>query len=138
MKALGATAILLAGAALSLTVPASAQVGARSGGGVIVGVPAPSAAPAPHPNRWWSGGLAGDRAGYASNRGYFDQGADGFEMSGGGARFDYDRGYPYDRYRGPRSEPPSHRVERGEPSCDMVWTRDRRGGDPVGVRVCRN
>ena len=137
MKALGATAILLAGAALSLAFPASAQVGARSGGGVIVGVPAPSAAPAPGRNRWWGGGLAGDGAGYASNQGYFGQGAEGFEVSGGGARFEYDRGYPYDHYRGPRSERPSYRAERGEPSCDMVWTRDRSGGR-VAVRVCRN
>lgn len=159
MKALRATATLLAGAVLSLAVPAAAQLSAGSSGGgrgltaVSGGTLAPSSRsgpgfvpgdPRPRPgrpgrNRWhFSGGLAGEGAAYARNRGYFEQGAEGFAMSGAQPRFDYDRGYPYDHYRGPRNEPPIYGAERGERSCAIEATRDRSTGRLVEVRVCRN
>lgn len=61
-------------------------------------------------------------------RGFFDHGR--LE----GATFDYDRGYPYDRYRyeafAPEPEP------RRPPRCRTEWVPAREGGDEVPVRIC--
>ena len=76
----------------------------------------------------------------AGAMGYFVQDGDRPRVVDGRARFDYDRGYPYEyRYEGrPRVElseaVPEYRVGQ----CTDEQTRDRRTGRDVAVRVCRN
>ena len=171
MKALRATAALLAGAVLTLTAPAGAQWSAGGGAGPAA---APSsgfagAAASPMRRRNPPGGDFTDRARRSRNPGEWQQPRrplrdretgpywwggygyaaygwdDGFsadesavEVIGGRARFEYDRGYPYEHYSTPRTLRPSYRAERGEPSCEVERTRDRRTRGIVEVRVCRN
>ena len=116
--------------------------------------------------RWWDGDGKGDRCrkrrrckrpdsseyGYAYGSGYggmiesgepgfFVQSGDRPEVVNGRPHYDYDRGYPYDYY----SEAAPSRSEGGwtiyaprAPSCETELTRDRRSGEQVSVRICRN
>lgn len=71
------------------------------------------------------------------DRGYFARGGEA-SAANGRVRYDYDRGYPYDHYReGPERNDGYESASR-EPFCEMEWTRDRRSGQQVPVRVCRN
>ncbi len=73
--------------------------------------------------------------------GYFNQEGDEPSMENGRPRYDYDRGYPYEHYRGERgmmmSEGPGDYGSRSR-SCETERTHDRRSGRQVEVRVCRN
>ena len=84
------------------------------------------------------GGI-GDDSLLANAYGYFAQGGSGVEARGGSARFDYDRGYPYEYYSdGERGETRVARRDYRSRECAMEATRDRRSGRQVDVRVCRN
>ena len=71
------------------------------------------------------------------DRGYFAEGGEA-RATADGVRYDYDRGYPYDHYRGSPGRQAGYEAASREPYCDMKWTRDRRSGQQVSVRVCRN
>ena len=84
-------------------------------------------------------GSIGDDSLLANAYGYFAQDGSGVEARNGGARFDYDRGYPYEFYSA--GEPRETRVARRDyrsRECSMEATRDRHSGRQVDVRVCRN
>lgn len=72
--------------------------------------------------------------------GYYTQETAGPTVEGGRARFDYDRGYPYEYYGGarPRLGMSEGRPERGPRECATEPTRDRHTGRELSVRVCRN
>ena len=72
------------------------------------------------------------------DRGYFANGGEAPAVANGRVRYDYDRGYPYDYYRGERAGHGGYETASREPYCEMEWTRDRRSGQQVPVRVCRN
>ena len=59
-------------------------------------------------------------------------------MVNGRARYDYDRGYPYDFYRERSEQNGGYEAASREPYCETERTRDRRSGQQVPVRVCRN
>jgi len=72
--------------------------------------------------------------------GYYTQDGGPPRVSGGRAQFDYDRGYPYEYYSGPRT---GIEMSEAEPSyrpreCETETARDHRAGRDVSVRVCRN
>lgn len=72
------------------------------------------------------------------DRGYFATGGEEPAVANGRVRYDYDRGYPYDYYRDERAEHGGYETAWREPTCETEWTRDRRSGQQVPVRVCRN
>ena len=80
-------------------------------------------------------GFGGD---FDPDRGYFASGAEAPAVANGHARYDYDRGYPYDHYRGSPERNGSYETGSRETICETEWTRDRRSGQQVPVRVCRN
>lgn len=93
---------------------------------------------------FWTGGGYGDGYGVREPHGYRDYGyfsgpgAAGAQAWGGEAHYEYDRGYPYDHYRGVADHAP--RLAHAEPvrRCRTEWTRDRRTRAQVQVRVCAN
>ncbi len=72
------------------------------------------------------------------DRGYFATGGEPLAAANGRVDYDYDRGYPYDYYRGGRARHGGYETASREPNCETEWTRDRRSGQKVPVRVCRN
>lgn len=72
------------------------------------------------------------------DRGYFTTEGAAPQVVGGHVRYDYDRGYPYDHYS--RAIEPDFAVEASQRQsyCVTKWTRGRRGGESVPVRICRN
>lgn len=73
-----------------------------------------------------------------ADRGYFATGGEPPAVRNRHVDYDYDRGYPYDHYSGrPEREVAYGRASR-EAYCETEWTRDRRSGQQVPVRVCRN
>lgn len=72
------------------------------------------------------------------DRGYFATGGEEPAVANGRVRYDYDRGYPYDYYSGERAGHGDYETASREPFCETEWTRDRRSGQQVPVRVCRN
>jgi hypothetical protein len=93
------------------------------------------------PRRGWYGYGIGISSGRAIDPqgGYFAEGAEAPTVENGQARYAYDRGYPYDHF-GARNErvADARGYDRGAPSCETEWTRDRRTRQQVSVRVCRN
>ena len=76
------------------------------------------------------------------DRGYFAEDAGAPEVANGHARYDYDRGYPYE-YFAEREREPAYAGRRSDVAprvrgCETEWTQDRRSGRQVSVRVCRN
>jgi hypothetical protein len=68
--------------------------------------------------------------------GFFD-GAGDVEAVNGSARYDYDRGYPYDHFNERRGAAMERRSERAT-RCDTVIAWDGGERREVPVRVCRN
>ena len=87
------------------------------------------------------GGIGHDRMIAGGAEGYFTQEGNQPAMVNGRPRYDYDRGYAYEYYRAePRVQVSEGRREHSARSrdCSTEWTRDRRSGQQVAVRVCRN
>ena len=83
-------------------------------------------------------GSIGDDSLLANAYGYFAQ-EGGVEARNGGARFDYDRGYPYEHYsQGQARETIGGVRDYRRRECSVESTRDHRSGRQVDVRVCRN
>ena len=105
----------------------------------------PDRPPRPHPpdrprrrDAFGFGGYGIGFGGYLDpDRGYFATGGEASTAANGRVDYDYDRGYPYDHYRGPARHGAYETASR-EPYCETEWTRDRRSGQQVSVRVCRN
>ncbi len=72
------------------------------------------------------------------DRGYFATGGEAPAVANGRVHYDYDRGYPYDYYRSGPSGHGGYETASSEPYCETLWTRSRRSGQQVPVRVCRN
>ena len=73
--------------------------------------------------------------------GFFVQSGDAPEVVNGHARYDYDRGYPYDYYAEPTPRRSAYGRRDSAPRaryCETELTRDRRTGEQVSVRICRN
>jgi hypothetical protein len=73
--------------------------------------------------------------------GYFAEGAEAPAVVNGRPEYAYDRGYPYDHFGSARSTTGARAYDGyglAERSCETEWTRDRRTGRQVSVRVCRN
>ena len=70
--------------------------------------------------------------------GYFATGGEAPAVANGRVAYDYDRGYPYDYYRGGPAGHGGYETASREPYCETEWTKDRRSGQQVPVRVCRN
>jgi hypothetical protein len=89
---------------------------------------------------WYGYGIGiGSNTATAGNGGYFAEGAEAPTVENGQARYAYDRGYPYDHFAARDERVTDARgYGRGAPSCETEWTRDRRTGQQVSVRVCRN
>jgi hypothetical protein len=94
------------------------------------------------PRRRDIAGFGGYGIGYGSdfNRdgGYFATQGETPAVANGRARYDYDRGYPYDYYRGGPERSGGDETALRDSYCETQWTRDRRSGEQVPVRVCRN
>lgn len=92
---------------------------------------------------WYFGGGYGgygvqEPHGYRDH-GYFDQRkAELARSRSSRGAFEYDRGYPYDYYGGDREDRNEAELAMAEPvtRCRMQWTRDRRSGGQVQVRIC--
>lgn len=93
---------------------------------------------------WYFGGGYGEGYGVQEphgyrDRGYFDQ-RRAEAKRGRTARgdFEYDRGYPYDHYRGDAGDMGERDLALAEPvtRCRMQWTLDRRTREQVEVRIC--
>ena len=72
------------------------------------------------------------------DRGYFKTRGEAPAVANGRVDYDYDRGYPYDYYRGGSERNGGYETASREPYCETEWTRNRRSGQQVPVRVCRN
>ena len=87
-------------------------------------------------------GFGGYGIGYGGDldrdRGYFATAGEAPAVANGRARYDYDRGYPYDYYRGGPERSGGDETALRDSYCETQWTRDRRSGEQVPVRVCRN
>jgi hypothetical protein len=88
-------------------------------------------------------GYYGDGDGYVETEmtpdmfGYFATGGE-VELVDGQAMYDYDRSYPYDWYRGDRTEPAGVQIAYpAAPRCETSWVPDASGRERVPVRVCR-
>lgn len=93
---------------------------------------------------WYFGGGYGEGYGVQEphgyrDRGYFDQrGAEAKRGRTARGDFEYDRGYPYDHYRGDAGDMGERDLALAEPvtRCRMQWTQDRRTREQVEVRIC--
>jgi hypothetical protein len=74
----------------------------------------------------------------ARHGGYFAEGGEALGVSGGRVDYDYDRGYPYDHYRGSGDRSFADREPPRMRGCETTWTEHRGSGTRVPVRVCRN
>jgi hypothetical protein len=72
------------------------------------------------------------------DRGYFATGGEAPTVANGRVIYDYDRGYPYGYHRGRPAEHDGRETASREPGCETEWVPDRRSGQQVPVRVCRN
>lgn len=93
---------------------------------------------------FWTGGGYGEGYGVRDPHGFRDYGyfsgpgAAGADSWGGEAHYEYDRGYPYDHYRGAQDDGAS--LAQADPirRCRTEWTSERRTRARVQVRICAN